>query len=187
VESGTFQGKTTSVESRFFDQVHTIELNPELYEAATKRFKDTPNVTCHFGDSVEVLGKLVVDLHAPAVFYLDAHWSGDSKVDWDGSTWSGYGVDTAFRGDTWPPSPEQQCPLVEESRIIGSAFKPRAIVVVDDWSVVGTKDKYFKGEDWSTISEEAILNALGRDRIIDSFVSVWDDKPRMVIVLDEKK
>lgn len=187
VESGTFRGKTTAVESRYFRTVHTIELNVDLYAAAQEKFHDVPNVHCHHGDSGAVIPKLVDAIDEAAVFFLDAHWSGDSSVDWSDSNWEGYGVDTAYRGETWPPTPEQQCPLLDESKAIGRGFPHRAIVIVDDWSVVGTRDLIFKGEDWSAITLDGILRGLGPERVVDRFIAVWENKPRMVFVLAERR
>jgi len=184
VESGTFKGKTAMVESQYFRDVHTIELSPDLYLANLPVFQERfPNIFAYEGDSARVLQDLVITIKEPCLFFLDAHWSGDHRVDWKKSEWQGYGTDTAFRGDTWPPSAEQQCPLVDEARVIGESFKFPSIVVIDDWSVVGTRDHAFAGEDWGSISLDRILDALGRQRVLESFETEYAGKRRMNIVL----
>ena len=184
VESGTFKGKTAMVESRYFREVHTIELSQELYDANLPVFQERyPNIVAYHGDSAKVLHELVRKIHEPCMFFLDAHWSGDHRVDWEKSRWKGYGVDTACRGDAWPPSPEQQCPLVDEALVIGRFFEFPSIVVIDDWSIAGTRDSAFSGEDWSSITLDGILDSLGRHRVREHFVTEYAGKKRMNIVL----
>jgi hypothetical protein len=188
VESGTFKGKTAIVESRFFREVHTIELSPELYRANLAVFqRDFPNIFAYEGDSASVLQELVMKIKEPCLFFLDAHWSGDHRVNWQESEWKGYATDTAYRGDNWPPTSEQQCPLIDESEVIGRLFKFPAIVVIDDWLIVGTRNKAFAGEDWSSISIDRILDGLGRERVLDYFETEYAGKRRMNIVMAGKQ
>jgi len=188
VESGTFKGKTAMVESRYFREVHTIELSAELYKANLPVFqRDFPNIFAYQGDSARVLQGLVAKIQEPCLFFLDAHWSGDHRVDWQNSEWKGYGTDTAYRGDAWPPSAEQQCPLVDEAQVIGQSFRFPAIVVIDDWSIVGTRDNAFAGEDWSSVSLNSILDGFGRQRVLEYFETEYAGKRRMNIVMAGSK
>ena len=183
IETGTFKGKTARIESRYFKKVHTIELNKDLYQNNLAVFAEFPNIKSYCGDSAEVLPEILKKLNESCLIFLDAHWSGDSSVDWSDSAWQGYGMDTSFRGEKWPPDPEQQCPLIDEARVIGEFVKNSAVVVIDDWSSVGTKDHAFQGEDWSAISLDKILNALGREKILKYFTTRYKDKVRMIILL----
>ena len=67
----------SALESGMFDTIHTIEINQPLYEKAVDLFKNNPQVICHFGDSVEIIPKLVDTYQDEEVtFWLSAHASG---------------------------------------------------------------------------------------------------------------
>jgi len=172
------------VESRYFREVHTIELNEKLYQNSLSKFETkTPNVKAYWGDSAEVLPVILKEINEPCLIFLDAHWSGDSRVNWSESVWEGYGEDTSCRGDTWPPSPEQQCPLIDEIKAIRSYFHHPGVLIIDDWSALGNKNVKFIGEDWSSISFDQVIKALGKERILDCFTTKYKKKVRMIILL----
>lgn len=75
VETGTFLGDTVEFFKKRFDRVYSIELSEELFREAKKRFVDDVNVTILQGDSGEVLKALIVTINAPALFWLDGHYS----------------------------------------------------------------------------------------------------------------
>jgi hypothetical protein len=62
------------------DRVISIELDPVLYEAAKLRFSSHPNVEIILGDCTEEIPKLLPSLHAPTLFWLDGHWSGQGTA-----------------------------------------------------------------------------------------------------------
>jgi hypothetical protein len=169
IETGTLRGETTIHESRYFDRVHTIELSEELYKANLARFAAYPNINSHLGNSADVLPEVLKGVNEPCLLYLDAHWSGDSSVDWSTTQWKGYGFDTAHLGDGDIPTPEEQCPLLDELAVISRAINAPCIVLVDDIRVVGKKDLGFPGEDWTHISLENIYAACGADKIMADF------------------
>lgn len=77
IETGTHVGDTLA----FMAQqkgIHatSIELDEGYYLAAKQRFVSYPNVTILQGDSGKLLPKLVYQLRAPALFWLDGHYSG---------------------------------------------------------------------------------------------------------------
>ena len=186
IETGTFKGKTAQIESRYFREVHTIELNEYLYRANLDRFlKEAPNVKAYLGDSVEVLPTILDNVEAPCLLFLDAHWSGDNRVDWDDSAWGGYGIDTSHRGVNWPPAPEDQCPLIDEAKVIGKHLKRKGVVIIDDWNSIGRKDLAFKGQDWSSISLDKIYFAFGDNRVLDHFPLSYKEKTRMIFLLKD--
>lgn len=160
VETGTLFGDSTAEMGNHFNEVHTIELNKELYERAVNRFADNESIYCHYGNSGEVLELLVSTINQPAIFYLDAHWSGNESTDWKNSKWKGYRaegkkVNTAFIGDE--PTSEAQVPLVEELTHIMNGFPHKCVIYVDDIDKFGEngeglRDKAFVGEDWSHLS-----------------------------------
>ncbi len=75
VETGTFLGDTVEFFKDKFDQVYSIELSEELFADAKKRFAKDANVTILQGDSGEVLQRIVPNIIAPALFWLDGHYS----------------------------------------------------------------------------------------------------------------
>lgn len=168
VETGTGLGYSTYRISRIFSKVYTIELDPELHLSALRNFGENPDIVCIQGDSSEQLEKLLPTLTSPTVFYLDAHWSGDARINWSKSAWQGYGVATGHRrcgdggnGGDELPSSQDQTPLLEEVRAI--LHYPHACAIyVDDMDKFapdgqGTVDKGFQGEDWSHLNWHAIV------------------------------
>lgn len=131
VETGTFRAETTLRMSRVFAQCHTIELSEELFLQAKAKLAETA-VTCHHGDSVEVLGRLLPQLSCPAVFYLDAHW--------------------CWRESAKGPI---EVPLLKELDII--VRRPFAdLLIIDDVRLFASVD----AEDWSQITVPGVLRRL---------------------------
>lgn len=77
VETGTYMGETAWALRNELDRIETIELEPTLARLARIRFKRTPNVRVHEGDSAAVLPRILETLTEPALFWLDAHPSTD--------------------------------------------------------------------------------------------------------------
>jgi hypothetical protein len=183
VETGTLFGDSAVKLSRHFSRVYTIEINRELYERAAARFKDNDRVRVIFGDSKLLLRDLVKNIGQPCVFYLDAHFSGDSSTNWKESRWRGYRVDTGYSGDT--PTAENQVPLFEEIKAIHDGLRSRCLIYIDDVdefdeSGAGRKEKNFRGEDWSHLNLNTIKDYLaGRLR---TWVKL---KRQLIIELDE--
>jgi hypothetical protein len=163
VETGTLFGDGAELMSKHFKTVHTIEIQDTLYEKAKARFQGNPGIQCHRGDSVDVLGRL--SLPEPTVFFLDAHWSGDSSVDWVKSEWKGYTVNTGYRG-TNPMDPKNQNPLLEEIMVLVKTVRGEFILYVDDTEKFdaagnGLRNRCFIGEDWTHLSLQKIEAAIG--------------------------
>ena len=76
VETGTYLGDTVYSMKDRFTRIASIELSQELYERAKARFQRVPHVTIHHGDSATVLPRVLTDIHAPCLFWLDGHYSG---------------------------------------------------------------------------------------------------------------
>lgn len=76
VETGTYLGEMIEAQSEFFDRILSVELQDELHAAAVDRFGDVPNVELFHGDSSLLLPTMIDDLDEPALFWLDAHYSG---------------------------------------------------------------------------------------------------------------
>jgi hypothetical protein len=78
IETGTLMGDTSGLISLAHPEleVHTIEISDHYYEEASKRLAVIPNITVHHGDSGRVLPLILRNLSTPALFWLDAHFSG---------------------------------------------------------------------------------------------------------------
>ena len=146
VETGTYLGNTTAGAAHLFRTVHTIELDEQLYERARKRFENVPNVTCHHGNSPDVLRSLAATIDEPALFYLDAHWSG-------GATAHG----------------EVEVPLLEELEIIRERSQGD-FIIIDDARLIGktgttglrlSREYPVSTFDWRNVKIEAIRQRIG--------------------------
>ena len=77
VETGTFTGDTLAEGAADKTvQAISIELADHYYRDAQRRFSGYQNVTLLHGDSGKLLPEVVDKLQAPALFWLDGHYSG---------------------------------------------------------------------------------------------------------------
>jgi hypothetical protein len=109
VETGTYLGEMVEATQRRFERVISIELDPKLYQQATERFSRLPHVRIIHGDSGEVLPTVLAELDAPALFWLDGHYSG-------GITAKG----------------ERETPILREVDNILSHAIDRHVILIDD-------------------------------------------------------
>lgn len=75
VETGTFLGDMVAAMRTRFRRVFSIELQPELCRRAQERFAANDNVEILLGDSGKVIPSVLGQLKAPALFWLDGHYS----------------------------------------------------------------------------------------------------------------
>jgi hypothetical protein len=106
VETGTYEGDTALWASSVFPRVITIERSAAQHERAVRRLAAASNVVCMLGDSRTQLAEIAAGLDGPAVFWLDAHWSG---------------------GETYGSGDE--CPLLGELAALAAARAPRFVFV----------------------------------------------------------
>jgi len=76
VETGTFDGQMVEAMRNHFDRIYSIELSREYCDAARRRFAASRHIDFLLGDSGVVLRSVVASLEGPALFWLDAHYSG---------------------------------------------------------------------------------------------------------------
>lgn len=108
VETGTFKGGTAKWAAKHFDKVDTIEFSEIIYKETKENLAEFKNINCIFGDSRAVLPTIMENASQQILFWLDAHWcSGDS-----------YGE-------------EDQCPLIEELKIINNS-ELEHVILIDD-------------------------------------------------------
>jgi hypothetical protein len=149
IETGTYRGDSVREVLHDFDIIHTIELSQEWFKNAVEQFKNKKNVSCHLGDSVEVLDKLTASIDEPVFFFLDAHYSG---------------APTAMG--------KEECPLLRELRVISTRNK-KDIILIDDANLFGKKAIFgvegsslyplFEGN-WKGITINSVKKALGSNR-----------------------
>ncbi len=148
VETGTFRGDTARWAAGHFDEVVTIELSPAYHAAAVKRFAGEPRVRPLAGGSPEVLAELVPGLAAPALFWLDAHWSG---------------LDTSGR--------DHECPLLEELAVINQSPVGHIVLVDDARLFCAPPPAPHRVEAWPDLRTTLdALEADGRRHVV-----LWDD------------
>lgn len=116
VETGTADGTTTIALARDFDRLITIELDHAYYlHVATERLMHYPNILPLQGDSATVLKEVVYWLPEPAIYWLDAHYSGGARADKD-------------------------TPIVDELFAIG--HRNASTILIDDARLFGTDPAY---------------------------------------------
>src|SRR5437868_3919223 len=76
VETGTYHGGSALWASSRFQKVWTVEIDEALFRMAQQRLAGRKNVEQHLGNSATLLAALAPRLESPALFWLDAHWSG---------------------------------------------------------------------------------------------------------------
>ncbi|HEX7017312.1 MAG TPA: hypothetical protein VF209_00160 [Patescibacteria group bacterium] len=76
VETGTFMGDMLDEVKYAFSFLLSIELFEPLYDRARQIFQSQPHVHILQGDSGELMPLIVSKLPRPALFWLDAHYSG---------------------------------------------------------------------------------------------------------------
>lgn len=76
IETGTYYGEMIRAALRSFDRIYSVEIEPNFYRRACSVFRKEPHVTILQGDSATVLPGILQSLAGPALFWLDAHYSG---------------------------------------------------------------------------------------------------------------
>ena len=107
VETGTFRGDSALKMAKIFEKVVTIENSKTMYELARDNLKGKENIEAVFGDTQQLLPKIVGPVKN-GTFWLDAHYSG-------GAT---YGL-----GD--------ECPLIVELCILFQECS-NPVILIDD-------------------------------------------------------
>jgi hypothetical protein len=117
IETGTYKGETLYTMKDFFDELHSIELSDLLYKKALGVFRGIPHVSLIHGDSGKQLKLLLKKIKHPALFWLDAHYSGGITV----------------KG-------KQETPIMSEVKTIFSHNLKHTILIDDARCFVGKND-----------------------------------------------
>jgi hypothetical protein len=91
VETGTYLGEMVFALRNDFGRIYSIEIEPMLCANAAQRLRRYAHVSVHQGDSSLVLPRILSELSAPALFWLDGHYS-------EGATGRGE-IDTPIRAE----------------------------------------------------------------------------------------
>jgi hypothetical protein len=118
IETGTYLGDTTDALHDDFETLVTIELDPRLARDCRRRLGHRQHVTVLEGDSGALVPEILQALRSPALFWLDAHYSG--------------GV-TAHGAENSPLAKELQ------SILTSSVLH---VVLIDDARLLGVRDGY---------------------------------------------
>jgi hypothetical protein len=121
IETGTHMGNTAVWAAGEFVEVITIESSPHYHQLADEKFS-LPNVRALLGNSWEILQRLEID--APALFWLDAHWSPDLEGE----------------------RPVVICPVLDELAVINESTLSHAILI-DDARLFGNTPGWPKLDD----------------------------------------
>ena len=117
IETGTFLGNTSMRCSKKFDQVVTIELDPDLYQRAKTFLSNRANVECVLGDATQKLPEILAREDCrQAVVFLDGHFSSGETA----------------HGDV----PEPACELLAS---LGQYREKICGIVVDDFRLFGVE------------------------------------------------
>lgn len=77
IETGTFEGEMVEAMLKRFRVIHSIEIFEPLYLKSQNKFSGIKHINLHHGDSGSCLPKVLGSINEPALFWLDAHYSGD--------------------------------------------------------------------------------------------------------------
>lgn len=78
VETGTFKGYMVNAVKNDFDNIHSIELDDQLYVKAKEKFSSLKHIKIWHGDSSVVLSEVLKILNTPTLFWLDGHFCLDN-------------------------------------------------------------------------------------------------------------
>lgn len=118
VETGTYLGEMVNAVKFNFKKIYSIELSPELYKRAEKKFYRDKHIAILQGDSSKVLPEIISHIYKPCLFWLDAHYS-------EGITVKG----------------EKETPIVDElKRIFNNPVEGHVILIDDARCFTGQND-----------------------------------------------
>lgn len=110
IETGTYRGDSLAYMADLFPQLYSIELGQEFYDQAVARFLDQAHVSLLHSDSAQGLKVALKNCGgAPALFWLDAHYSGG---------------DTARSG--------VNSPIEQELDVILTSGRTNNLILIDD-------------------------------------------------------
>jgi len=148
VETGTYKGVTALWAAANFDHVWTVEGDPKRFNVLDTLAN--PKITTRLGDSPAELPGMLAEAGAPALIWLDAHWTGHAEH---------------------PPVNGIECPVVEEIKAVNaSAHAAEHAIMIDDANFFTTPGRIVNYRDWPTL--DVIMREL---LAADRYVFIKDD------------
>lgn len=142
VETGTFLGETAAWAACHFDQVYSIEAAVNFHREASQRHARLRNIRFLHGESQTLLPRVIAQLDQPALFWLDAHWSG-------GATWG----------------KDNECPLLDELATINDSPFDHVVLIDDARLFLAPPPSPHRAEQWPDIGRISSLLAKGGRRL----------------------
>lgn len=139
IETGTYQGGTTIWAANHFEKVITIEQAQVFFEQVSEKYKHIANVNFLYGDSKDVLKRVLPQIREPAIFWLDAHWC----------SLGSYGEN-------------DECPLIEELDAIMATGVDHIIFIDDARYFLSPPPLPHRIEQWPSLDQ--IIKTLQRTR-----------------------
>ena len=149
VETGTNKGNTALWAAERFDRVWTIEAHDGQYARARARLAPVKNIDVVHGESHVALQAFMAKLQAPAVCWLDAHWSGAGTA-----------------GESY------QCPVIDEIRAVDCSAIEHVILIDDARMFMRPYALPYDVAHWPALP--ALFDVL-RQRWTDASIVVVDD------------
>ena len=158
IETGTFEGDAIAQTRGYFTEIHSIELSPEYYNHAKRRFAQDSKVHLYLGDSARKITELApIFRNQSVLFWLDAHWC----------------VAQSTGGE------KSQCPLLQEIRGIGALNENSAIMIDDARLFASPPPQPHEISQWPRLDEVIdALRSVGRDHELKIFNDVIVFAPR---------
>lgn len=135
VETGTLLGDMLHALRNDFATLYSVELNASLFSHAKQRFRNDSRIKLVQGDSGEQLSTLLPEIDAPALFWLDGHYSGEGTA---------HGIEAT--------------PIKRELLAL-TGVKDRAVVAIDDARCFGSDPAYPTREQLLQFARQIFPNA----------------------------
>lgn len=122
IETGTFLGEMMSALRNQFEELYSIELDPQLAKNAKQTYSNFPQLNFYEGDSSLILDDIISSIQHKRnpIFWLDGHYSGGETA----------------KGDLITPIRRELSQIAENSAII------QPLVLIDDARLFNGENDY---------------------------------------------
>ncbi len=147
-ETGTYQGGSCFWAATQFENVYTIEIDPDISKETAAKLDCPSNIRFYVGNSRDVLPQVVQDLHGRTLFWLDGHWCNVSEL-----------------------GKNDECPLMDEIKAL--RHLKDAVILIDDARLFfGNLNELHDKSYWPDYSE---IKTLLHQQFPDNLITVCDD------------
>lgn len=121
IETGTCYGRSVSLAiAAGYRNIRSVEAKEEYYLHCKKLFEGSNNIQLYLGKSIDRLPDMLARVNGPAVFWLDAHVSGEASAGYEDYMAKGEASDY-----------HQHTALKKELKIV-LAHNPNHVILIDD-------------------------------------------------------